>query len=69
MQSAFSFSKRFMLDKIAVDPESIPGTLSASQEYTRNGTPVNPRTPWTHDLTLIHRQGATAEVIHLLACF
>lgn len=35
---SFIFSRRFILIKVIVDPEPIPGTLR--QEYTLNRTPV-----------------------------
>lgn len=32
---SFIFSKHFTLGKVAMDPEPIPGTLGARQEYNR----------------------------------
>lgn len=47
-----TFSNRFILIRVTMDPEPIPGTLGVSQEYTLDEMPVHYRAPQhTHTLT------------------
>lgn len=43
LSHSFTFSMYFILVRVAVDLELIPGTLSLRWEYTADGMPVHPK--------------------------
>lgn len=53
LRPSLTFRNSFILVKVLVEPEPIPGTMALSQECTQDGTLVHYRAPYTH----IHSQG------------
>lgn len=49
--NSLTFGNRFIVVRVAVNPEHIPETLVVWREYSLEGTPVYSRTPCTHSGT------------------
>lgn len=47
----FIFSKCFILDRVLVDPEPVPGIMGMMWEYSLNELPVPGRAPCTRSFT------------------
>lgn len=66
---SLTFSNQFILVRISVNLETVPGTLGMRQESTLNGMPVHLKAPCTrihlHTFTL---GGNLAQLNHQLAC-
>lgn len=63
---SFIFSKSFILMRVAVDPEPIPGTLGARQENVLVGREFF---PWLRSPTRSRLGNNSAEPVQLPACF
>lgn len=54
---SFIFNKHFILVRVMVDLNPVPGTLCAMKEYTPGGIPAHFRVQCTHTHRLNHTSG------------